>query len=53
MTELQQMKLERDQAVCAIKFILDSKKDLFTFFNALDAAKALLTKLEVHDERAA
>ena len=48
MTDLQQMKLERDQAVFALKMIIDARKtgDLFKFIDAIDAVRTILNRLE-------
>ncbi len=45
MTEFERIKLERDQAVAALRLILDAAPDLYKLIDALHAVRTLLTKL--------
>lgn len=45
MTEAEKTKLERDQAVAALRLIMEAGHDLFKLIDALHAARTLLTKL--------
>jgi hypothetical protein len=45
MTEAEQIKLERDQAVAALRLIMESAPELFKLIDALHAARTLLTKV--------
>jgi len=42
-----QIKLERDQAVAALKLIMEAAPDLYKLIDALHAARTLLTKVTV------
>lgn len=45
MTEAEQLKLERDQAIAALRLIMEAAPDLFKLIDALHAARTLLTKV--------
>ncbi len=45
MTEIERIKLERDQAVAALRLIVEAGTDLFKLIDAIYAVRTLLTKL--------
>jgi hypothetical protein len=44
-TDLEKATLERDQAVAALRMIIDAGTDLFKLIDAIHAVRTLLTKL--------
>lgn len=45
MTELEKTKVERDQAIAALRLVLDAGTDIFKLIDAIHAVRTLLTKL--------